>query len=471
LIVLHRYLGVTVGSLMLLWCLSGVVMLFVRYPQVTEAERLSRLPPVAWTRCCDFAAGPNASAQVGAAVVEDVAGSPVLRLKMAGGHRQAIDLATGRPFDGVSAEAAKRIAMIFAGQPAAGVQAVERDQWTVSGEFNRGRPFWRVRMADGRGTDVYVSRASGEVVQRTTAWGRRLNWLGAVPHWLYPQVLRQHTGIWTQVVNWTSLVGIFLTVTGLYLGVIAWRPFRDGRLSPYRGLMTWHHLTGLAVGVLTLTWVTSGLVSMNPWGFLEGVPDPARARIAGEAPTFGEVQAALQAAAAQRPATGQLRLARFDGRLFVMAGDVRLDAQGRPAALPVGELTAMGLRLDPEASQAMITREDTYYFNHHDAVRLPAWRVLTTDGHRYYLDPRDGALLASRDASAKTYRWLHEGLHRLDFVPGFRQGAVWAAAVLILLVAVTFGVGTGVWLSWRRVAHDFTQIRRRGRNAPISRDR
>ena len=68
---------------------------------------------------------------------------------------------------------------------------------------------------------------------------------------------------------WLALgVGIFLTVTGLYLGVVAWRPWRDARLTPFRGWMAWHHLTGLAAGVLTLTWVASGLVSMNPWGFL-----------------------------------------------------------------------------------------------------------------------------------------------------------------------------------------------------------
>ncbi len=32
LILLHRYLGVALGALMLLWFASGIVMLFVPYP-------------------------------------------------------------------------------------------------------------------------------------------------------------------------------------------------------------------------------------------------------------------------------------------------------------------------------------------------------------------------------------------------------------------------------------------------------
>ena len=40
LIVLHRYLGVAVGLVMTVWCLSGFVMMYSGYPCLTEAERL-----------------------------------------------------------------------------------------------------------------------------------------------------------------------------------------------------------------------------------------------------------------------------------------------------------------------------------------------------------------------------------------------------------------------------------------------
>ena len=462
LVVLHRYLGVVLGLLMLAWCLSGVVMLFVAYPSLPQEERLARLGPIDWAHCCAFGDAVAPDAKVDAAAIEQFAGRPILRLKLADGGRKTLDLSAGRPIGPVSRLEALAVAEPWA-LPAA-VDVVIRDQWTVSGELNRARPFWRIRLADPKDTDLYVSQVSGQVVQRTTATSRFWNWLGAVPHWLYPTILRQDAKLWSQVVIWTSLAGTFLTVVGLYLGLMSWRPFGDKRLSPFRGLMTWHHLTGLATGVLTLTWVVSGLVSMNPWGFLESPGDPAADRIAGPPPAFADVRAALEAAAAHVPTVAQVKLAPFNGQAFVLAGDTRLDAAGRPAPLSPADLAAAGRRLGAVAAQGPITTEDAYYFSHHEPVTLPAWRVLLADGRRAYLDPRSGALLAEMDARAKGYRWLHQGLHRFDFVPGWRQGPVWAAGVLILLIPVAFGVGTGVWLAWRRIGLDLHQLRQRFRS-------
>ena len=30
-------------------------------------------------------------------------------------------------------------------------------------------------------------------------------------------------------------------------------------------MMRWHHLSGLLFAVVTITWIFSGLMSMNPW--------------------------------------------------------------------------------------------------------------------------------------------------------------------------------------------------------------
>jgi uncharacterized iron-regulated membrane protein len=457
---LHRYLGVAVGLLMLMWCLSGAVMLFVPYPSLGEAERLAGLPRLDWSHCCVFGETVPADAPVEAATLEDLGGAPVLRLRLADGERRMVELGGGRDVAGASAGTARQVAAGVCGAcTVESVSSVARDQWTVSGEFNRDRPLWRVRLADGRGTDVYVSSRSGEAVQKTTFTARALNWLGAVPHWLYPTILRQDGRLWTQVVIWTSLLGAFLTVSGLYLGIVAWRRLPD-RASPFRGLMAWHHLAGLVAGILTLTWVASGLVSMNPWGFLESSDDPALARLAGPPPAWRDVQAAFEATAAREPVAAQLKLARLDGRVFVMAGDRRYDAQGHPAPLASEALTLAGRRLGPVAAQGWIAEPDAYYYPHHEPVILPAWRVVRADGSRAYLDPQSGGLLAAVDAPARGYRWLHLGLHRLDFTPGVNRGPVWAGLMLLLLAAASLGVATGVWLGWRRIRADLSALRR-----------
>ena len=42
----HRWLGVLLCSVFALWFVSGIVMMSVGYPKLTEAERLQHLPPL-----------------------------------------------------------------------------------------------------------------------------------------------------------------------------------------------------------------------------------------------------------------------------------------------------------------------------------------------------------------------------------------------------------------------------------------
>jgi uncharacterized iron-regulated membrane protein len=455
-VVLHRYVGIAVGLVMLMWFASGAVMLFVHWPEVTEPERAAGLEPISWSRCCAFGDIQDMQ-EVKHAVVEDLAGRPVLRF-----DGQVLDLSTGQPVHAVSQMEAAQAATAFA--TAAGIpgwpghpQRVARDQWTVTGYFDKKRPFWRFRFDGPSATDVYVSAHTGQVAQVTDRPTRVLNWLGAIPHWLYPSILRADTALWSQVVIWLSIVGTFLTLTGIYLGVVAWRPWSDGRLTPYRGLMAWHHLTGLFAGLLTLTWVASGLVSMNPWGFLESRPDDRAERLTG-AFTFGDLRQAVSAA--KGAAARQMETAPFEGRLYLMADGRRLDATGRPTPLTEAQLATAASRLGPVTSRGLIRGEDAYYFGHHEPVTLPAYKVVLKDGMRFYLDPASGQVLSRVDGAARGYRWLHEGLHRLDFIRGFDRGAGWAAAMTALLALAGFGVATGVWLGWRRLKADLGGLRR-----------
>ena len=44
----HRYVGIAIGLLMAVWCLSGVVMMYVPYPRLTEEKRVAALPAIHW---------------------------------------------------------------------------------------------------------------------------------------------------------------------------------------------------------------------------------------------------------------------------------------------------------------------------------------------------------------------------------------------------------------------------------------
>src|ERR1700719_2021034 len=96
LVISHRYLGIAVGILMLMWFASGIVMMYVGFPRFTEQDRRSALSPVAWQACCRIADGliPD-DQQFFRAQVENLLGTPVLRLRRPPRPDVVIDLAQG----------------------------------------------------------------------------------------------------------------------------------------------------------------------------------------------------------------------------------------------------------------------------------------------------------------------------------------------------------------------------------------
>ena len=319
-----------------------------------------------------------------------------------------------------------------------------------------------------------VKGRSGEVVQAPDSRSRFWAWIGAVPHWLYPHVLRRHAAVWSQVVIWTSLAGVFLIATGLWIGISRIRRGPNGPLSPYAGWRFWHHMAGLFFGLFTLTWVTSGLLSMNPAGLLESsASDTEQAVLTGPIKT-SDVQTFLAAAASGLPPGAvALQAAPLGGRLYVVerlryGREVRLDGQGRPTPLGGGELgRAFAGAGQTLAGLGLMTRPDAYYYPNYDGpAPLPVWKARLRGGRVAYLDPVSGQVRLALDGDARASRWIRTGLHDLDF-PGLRQRPVWDLVVLMLLAGVTAGTITGVWLGLKRLAWDLKVLSwRLGRPRP-----
>ena len=119
--------------------------------------------------------------------IESVGDFLVLR-----GGGTSINLQSGRPLTGINASTALSVTRAFGASSPQIIDTVERDQWTVSGDFNNARPLYRIALNDAADTHLYVSQRDGRVVQRVTASERFWNYLGAVPHWLYFTALRRN---------------------------------------------------------------------------------------------------------------------------------------------------------------------------------------------------------------------------------------------------------------------------------------
>src|SRR5437588_6611395 len=50
LFVVHRWIGIGTCLLFAMWFVSGLVMMYVAFPQLTDIERAAALPPITWDR-------------------------------------------------------------------------------------------------------------------------------------------------------------------------------------------------------------------------------------------------------------------------------------------------------------------------------------------------------------------------------------------------------------------------------------
>ncbi|MEQ1911292.1 MAG: PepSY domain-containing protein, partial [Vicinamibacterales bacterium] len=274
-IVAHRWLGVAFCLLFFTWFLSGIGMMYWDYPAVTAADRLARSPALDPSR---IVVAPEAayarlgeSEPVTSVRLNTFDGRPVYRFRI--GRRNALVYAdTGEPESDASPEMMLRVAAAWTGRPASASIATainEADQWTLEGPLRTMRPLWKFSWPSGE--QVYISQASGEVVQFTTTASRVQAYLGPIPHWVYFTPLRRHGPQWSTFVIWSSGLATLSALLGLVVGIWIYSPSQRYRRRgaptsiPYSGQKRWHLILGLIFGVASATWAFSGMLSMDPF--------------------------------------------------------------------------------------------------------------------------------------------------------------------------------------------------------------
>lgn len=466
---LHRWLGIGIGSLLLVWFGSGMVMMYVPYPALSEQERMAWLSPLdlsqlkvgAWDAW-------QSSGQAGvpdAVRLNTVAGRPAYHFRR-DGHWSSAWADTGSALH-ATPEIARAAARTAA--PAAQgvtVQVIDGDQWSF-GSIRMHRPLYRVEADDPAGSVLYVSARTGQLVRDTTRNERAWNWAGSVVHWVYFTPLRTHGQPWRQVVLWTSGAACVLVAAGMVLGLQRLRlrrRYASGRRSPYRGWQAWHHWLGLGIGTMTLTWLFSGWLSVTPFDWLASPGVTANDQLAFAGGPLNHEDLSLDLARVIRPHDALLELEwrKVGGKLYLAALDRHqkriLDARSGAVVPAVSEQDLMdAVRATrpgaPVLAAALLNSGDSYYYSHHAKRNFPVLRVQfqLADETTFYADPALGQLVEHADHNSKWKRWLFDGLHRLDFSAALRARPLWDILVVSLCVLGAMLSSTGLVLGMRRL--------------------
>jgi hypothetical protein len=470
---LHRWFAFAVGAMLPVWFATGMVLSFQPFPSLSQAAKFAAAEPVRLEPGTAFQpfALPASAASPRRIRLVSIDGSDRFLVQQSDGHTQPFDVRTGRALAPIDTATAGRIAAAFAGVAVLAVEGpIEQDRWTVHDKYLLHRPLFRVRLADDAGTVLYLSAATGEVLQQTTARQRGWNQVGALLHWLNLGNLRAHFEAWHFTIRSVATLALVLTLSGLTIGVLRARQARRlarQRFSPFRGLQRLHHLLGLLAGFVILWWLVSGWLSLDQGTlFSSDQPTPPQRQalqgldLLSAAAAFGQLDELRLGPAVE------LEFSALAGRPLLIvrgagAGDSHLlmvDAQGEVQR--IGQLGDADLRSAVNAAMApQRVREvvpiaaDDGWARRDSPFSATTRRFVMDDAARtwVHIEARSGEIVSLMDASRRRYRWIVDGLHTMDFPPLNRAGDAWH---VLLLCATTLGLvftATGVVLGWRRL--------------------
>ena len=521
----HRWLGIAGCVLFVAWFFSGIVMMYARMPSLATEERLARAAPLDLSAVTmgPAEAAKAAGIQASGVQVSMLQGRPVYQFSGGGGRRSGnrnargpiVFADTGEVFKGVTAQEARDAARRY--EPGyAGTfhedYLTEADQWTLGSRNSL--PMYRFALDDAAATRLYVSEATGDVTLRTTRRERFWGYLGPVTHWVYIVPLKQRNSIWSEFIIWSSLVGCVMCVSGLVWGLLRFSPAARFRIkrqhahSPYVGMMKWHHYAGLLFGVISLTWVYSGLLSMGPFDWFQPTNGRGRdARGAGrvdlKAVSLDRLRAA-HAALATHFSPKTLELLQIQGETYWAAdrppASTEADEWRSPSLLPrehgaelgrryvsatapeagsfasfppetmmkVADATMPGV---PVADAVWLKAYDSYYYSSGRPKALPVLRVRYADAQEtwLYLEPGRGGVVQRNEKVTRLRRWLYQGLHSLDFPFLYYKRPLWDIVVIVLSIGGLVLSATTLTPSGRRLLrHVRSWVAWARRRAPVA---
>ena len=496
-IYVHRWMGIMFGVVFVVWFVSGIAMMYVRMPELSVAERLGHSAPL------DFSAATVTpaealrsnglkSARVGLEM--DFNGRPVYRFD----GDQKVYADTGTRVPGASRDDAvvlirRWVPPEFADTVRYDAYLSDSDVWTLYSAQRSAMPMHRLTVGDPAGTVYYVSGKTGEVNHKTDRRGRFWGFLSAVLHYIYIPAFRRQSELWREVVGWGAVAGAVMSLLGIVVGFVRLR-VKKYRLragpshSPYVGWMKCHHYTGLAFGILSITWAFSGAMSLGRPLSLRGSPaTPAQRMAVAGSPldmkelTLPRLRAGIAAfAPAFQPKAADVH--QFRGQPYLIANrppspwsyedeiganeerytarDHRIVALLDPERGPFTRFEdarmwdiAKAAMPDVQVRDAVWLRDyDAYYYDKNRARPLPVLRVRYADaaGTWLYLEPSLGTM-TRQDSSGRWNRWLYHGLHSLDF-PWLRfQRPLWDIIVIVLSIGGVVLSATTLVPTWRRL--------------------
>lgn len=456
--------------LFLMWCISGIVLVFKGFPHASVGDRFQKLE---YLNENDFANLPFFDeTNSGEVELEKYQGNLVYR-KEDGRKAQKIYNAHTLKTLGIftKAQAIKEAEQYLDAKVIRVDSLSSIDSWIPWGYYKPLLPFYKCYMSDTEHLAIYVSSKIGTVIQHTTRYERWMARLGAIPHLMYFPQIKQHEERWENTILVLGIIGLFVTVSGL---VVAFFRFKRDMAGKITGITVykkwsykWHHILGLFIGLFFFTFLLSGIF------YATGVASWISAKPKGKSPqtTWNQRLETDSSMHPERvwnllPEKKGLRKIAWSTAMSFPTIEAYYDNYRAPVTFKVNGDTlllfnATEKEIEEYAQKVFrnkpieISQQSDYdihykvngmYFH-----PLPVYKLKLDDGFSsvLYIDPASGKAVEYYNANKKTERLLTRGLHKLDFDVFLNSNGLRMTILIILCIGGIIVSFTGVLLSFK----------------------
>jgi len=211
----HKWLGLTIGIQVLLWILSGLVMVWWDIEVIRSEHNIAEAPVVEF-----HATDPilpvqtiiqNAGKPAKEATLKSLGARKVYQVDFGDGQPILFDAASGEQLTPVGQELALELALLDFKPEATPAEPVWLTETNV--EYRNVVPVWMIDMQDQEGSHIYISPDTGRVMARRSSVWRLYDFFWM----LHIMDYKNRTNFNNPLVTWASIFALIFSVTGIVM--------------------------------------------------------------------------------------------------------------------------------------------------------------------------------------------------------------------------------------------------------------
>lgn len=468
----HRVIGTIICLFLLMWFISGLVLLYHPFHDVSKSEiyeHMDVLPdslPCIGTIISEFPISEKDIKNINVSYFQD----QVLFQIKTKDSTYAISEDNKYLRKPITETTILSIAKNWNTSPISKIDTLyDREIWIMYSRYENEMPIYKLYFNDDQNHELYISSRTGEVLQFTNKEQRFWAWVGSIPHKFYIPALRKNTELWIQSLTIGGVIALLAGISGIVLGIyVTIKRYRKKQkiTSPYtKKWYKWHHVLGLIFGLFVITFAFSGAMALQkiPQWIIKTHGDyrVPESKLRGKQLSLNNYVLTYNALKTNFPEIKQIEWSYFQNIPIynIVSGNksISIDAstsQIKELNLSESDIEIAITKLYKNTSYKIskIDEYEEYYLSRNKTLPLPVFKVEidNLDESSFYINPKDASFkYVNKTNRAK--KWVFSGLHYLNIKYLIEHPTLWTLLIWTICIGGGFVSLSGVYLGFKYI--------------------